>query len=140
MKQKFVASTREGRSRTIYYTAFSIQHLKKGTAPKAITAICHAFAGCGCGDKCDCKRGKSCDSCHFSNRKGAFAWSVCELKGGVMFAVITRDVMMQVDIYTAEQFDFHGLRVLTEALRMFSDNRHLTMTHMLRDRLTEEHN
>ncbi|KKL45338.1 hypothetical protein LCGC14_2356680 [marine sediment metagenome] len=122
----------------MYYVAFSIQNLKKGTAPKVITAICHAFAGCGCGDKCDCKRGKSCDDCHFSNRKGAFAWSVCELKTGVVFAVITRDVMMQVDVYTAEQFDFHGLRVLAEALRMFSDNRHLTMTHMLRDRLTEE--
>ncbi|KKL05492.1 hypothetical protein LCGC14_2605510 [marine sediment metagenome] len=122
----------------MYYTAFSIQHLKKGTATKAIAAICHAFAGCGCGDECGCKKGKSCDDCHFSNRNGAFSWSVCELKTGVVFAIITRDVMMQVDVYTAEQFDFHGLRTLAEALRMFSENEHLTMTHVHRDRLTEE--
>jgi len=63
---------------------------------------------------------------------------VCELKGGVVFAIITRDEMMQVDVYTAKQFDFHGLRVLAEALRMFSENAHLTMTHVHRDRLTEE--
>ena len=122
----------------MYYTAFSIQHLKKGTAPKAIAAICHEFAGCKCEDKCDCTRGKSCDSCHFSNRKEVFAWSVCELKTGVVFAIITRKEMMQVDVYTAKQFDFHGLRVLAEALRMFSENGELTMTHVHRDRLTEE--
>ena len=63
---------------------------------------------------------------------------MCELKTGVVFAVITRDVMMQVDVYTTEQFDFHGLRVLAEALRMFSENAHLTLTHVHRDRLTEE--
>ncbi len=123
----------------MYYTAFSIQHLKKGTATKAVAAVCHAFAGCGCEDGCTCQRGKSCDSCHFSTRKGVFAWSVCELEKGVVFAITTRDVMMQVDIYTEEQFDFHALRTLTEALRLFSENEHLTMTHMHRDRLTEEH-
>jgi hypothetical protein len=122
----------------MFYVSFSIQHLKKGTATKAVAAVCHALAGCGCEDGCDCKRGKSCDSCHFSNRKGVFAWSICELKGGVVFAIITRDVMMQVDVYTVEQFDFHGLRVLTAALRMFSENEHIMMQHVHRDRLTEE--
>ena len=122
----------------MYYTSFSIQHLKKGTAPKVITAICHAFAGCECEDGCACARGKSCDHCHFSNRKGVFSWSVCELETGVIFAIITRKEIMQVDVYTAKQFDFHGIRVLAEALRMFSDNGQLTMVHVHRDRLTEE--
>ena len=122
----------------MYYTAFSIQRLKKGTTPKVIAAICHTFAGCECEDKCDCKRGKSCDTCHFSNHNGYHDRSVCDLKTGVVFAVITRDVMMQVDVYTAEQFDFHGLRVLAESLRMFSENEHLTIVHVHRDRLTEE--
>jgi len=123
----------------MFYTFFSIQHLKKNTAPKVVAAICHTFAGCSCEDECDCKRGKSCDSCHFTGRKGDFAWTVCELPTGVVFAVITRDVMMQVDVYTAVEFDFTGLRVLAEALRMFSENEYLTMGHVHRDRLTEEH-
>lgn len=122
----------------MYYTAFSIQHLKEGSAPKVVAAICHTFAGCECEDECDCKRGKSCDSCHFSSRKGSFAWTVCDLPTGVVFAVITRDVMMQVDVYTAKQFDFNGLRVLAESLRMFSENEQLTLTHVHRDRLTED--
>ena len=113
--------------------------MKKGSTTKAVAAVCHAFTGCGCEEGCACARGKSCEHCHFSNRKGTFAWSVCELAGGVVFTLIAREEIMQVDIYTEEQFDFHGLRKLAEALRMFSENEHLTMTHVHRDALTEEH-
>ncbi len=60
------------------------------------------------------------------------------MKGGVVFAIITRSEMMQLDVYTVEQFGFKELRLLNDKLREFSENSHLTMTHMLRDRFTEE--
>ena len=60
------------------------------------------------------------------------------MKGGVVFAIITRSEMMQLDVYTVEEFEFKALRLLADKLRGFSENNHLTMTHMLRDRLTEE--
>ena len=136
----------------MHYIAFSIQHLKKGTATKAIAAICHAFAGCGqcgedgceccdggaCSTDCKCHTGKSCGTCNFKTGGKTFKWILAEMQAGVVFAIITRKEMMQIDVYTAEQFDFHGLRVMAEALRTFSEDGQLTMTHVHRDRLTEE--
>ncbi len=136
----------------MHYTAFSIQHLKKGTSRKAVAAVVHAFSGCGrCEDKgcaccegglcqpdCQCHKGKSCSTCNFKTGGKTFKWILAEMKGGIVFAVITRSEMMQLDVYTVEQFGFKELRMLNDKLREFSENGHLTMTHMQRDRLTEE--
>ena len=138
----------------MYYTAFSIQHLKKGTALRVVAAIVHEFGGCGqcteenceccaggdkCREECKCHQGKSCGTCNFKVGGKTFKWVLAEMRRGVVFAIITRKEMMQIDVYTEVQFDFHGLRTLSEALRMFSDNGELTMTHVHRDALTEEH-
>lgn len=136
----------------MYYTAWSIQHLKKGTSRKAVAAIVHAFAGCGncddpdcecchggiCRFECQCHKGKSCGTCNFKTGGKTFRWILAEMKGGVVFAIITRSEMMQLDMYTVEQLGFKELRLLADKLREFSENNHLTMTHMQRDRLTEE--
>ena len=136
----------------MHYTAWSIQHLKKGTSRKAVAAVVHAFSGCGrceeegcaccegglCQPECQCHKGKSCGTCNFKTGGKTFKWILAEMKGGVVFAIITRSEMMQLDVYTQEQFDFKGLRLLAAKLREFSENEHLTMTHVHRDRLTEE--
>ena len=136
----------------MHYTAFSIQHLKKGTSRKAVAAIVHAFSGCGrceekgcpccegglCQPECQCHKGKSCGTCNFKTGGKTFRWILAEMKGGVVFAIITRNEMMQLDVYTVEEFEFKALRLLNDKLREFSETEHLTMTHMQRDRLTEE--
>ena len=123
----------------MFYTAFSLHHITPEAKPKAIAAICHVFAGCACEEGCKCAKGQSCDTCRYTHRSQYHDLTVVDLPGGVIVAITTRKgTMMQVDVWTDKQFDFHGLRVLAEALRMFSENAHLTMTHVHRDRLTEE--
>lgn len=136
----------------MHYTSFTIQHLIKGAAPKVIAALCHPYGGCGnCGDAdctccaggacaadCPCNSGKSCGTCKYTHRSEHFDYSVVTMKGGLVVAITTRDEVMQLDMYTEQQFDFYGLRTLVESLKAFSVSGHLTMTHVHRDLLPGE--
>jgi len=129
----------------MHYTAFMIDNLAPKVTPKAVAAVCHALAGCGscgeegcaccaggaCGEACGCHKGKSCSTCTFSGKSGNFHWAVAEMKAGVVFVVITGDIM-QVDMYTDAEFEFYGLRELVGRLREFSEDGEIRMSHMNR--------
>jgi hypothetical protein len=126
----------------MYYTSFTIEMPTEDATPTALATLAHIFAGCQCSEDCKCNTiDGQCKKCRFTTLDQGF---VCTTAAHTkqkyyVHSVYTRPgEILQLDVYSEEQFTYEGLRKLVDVLRSYSKTGHIMMSHVHRDFLTGE--